>query len=176
VIDQASRCRADELGHRYRKGKLMKKNWIATATLLLIVGLSASAIATSNRAPISGKTTLKFTLQGVAGDNIDLGQPGSSLGDEFISSSLLLQHGSKVGRIDSVCVVTNSTPPTTVCQAGLRLDSGQIEVMGRVPGKALSGQADVKIAVVGGTGAYRHAHGVATVDTVNSVLTLVLTP
>ena len=72
--------------------------------------------------------------------------------------------------------MTNTDPMTTVCHAALRLDGGQIALMGRVPGEALSGEANIKIAVVGGTGAYRHAHGSATVDTVGSIMTLVLIP
>jgi hypothetical protein len=154
----------------------MRKIWFIAAGLLLVLTLSVSALAISNKKPISHKTTLTFDLQGVAGDNVDVGQAGESLGDEFVSSSLLLKGGTKVGRIDSVCSITNLSPMTTVCHAGLRLDSGQIEIIGRVPGRALSGQANVKVAIVGGTGAYRHSHGVATVNTTDGILTLVLTP
>lgn len=154
----------------------MRKAWFIAVGVLLALTLSVSALAISNKKPISQKTTLTFNMQGVAGDNLDLGQPGESLGDQFVSSSILLKNGTKVGRIDSVCSITNLSPTTTVCHAGLRLDSGQISIFGRVPGKALSGQANVKVAVVGGTGAYRHSHGVATVNTTDGILTLVLTP
>lgn len=154
----------------------MKKTWIVAGVVLAVLAVSASAIAISSKKPISHKTTLTFELQGVAGENLDLGVAGESLGDQFVSSSLLLKNSSKVGRIDSVCSITNLSPTTTVCHAGLRLDEGQIELLGRVPGNALSGQANIKIAVAGGTGAYRHSHGFATVDTTDSILTIVLTP
>jgi hypothetical protein len=154
----------------------MRKSWIIAAALTIVVALSASAFAISQRAPIDGKTTLKFTLQGVAGENLDLGQPGESLGDQFVSSSLLLQNGTRVGRIDSVCSITNLDPTTALCHAGLQVDGGQIELMGRASGDGLSGQASIKVSAVGGTGAYRHSHGNATIDTANSVMTLVVTP
>ncbi len=156
----------------------MHRRWLAIAITVVVAGLSVStaAVAISNKAPIKSKTTLKFSLQAVAGDNLDLGQPGNSLGDEFVSSNLLLKHGTKVGRLESMCTLTNTSPLSTVCEAALRLNSGQITLMGRVPGAALSGQANVKVAIVGGTGAYRHSHGFATVDTTAAKLTLVLTP
>lgn len=154
----------------------MRKSPLAAIALVLVVGTSASAIALSARAPISEKTTLVFGLQGVAGENVDLGTPGESLGDQFVSSSLVVQDDVEVGRIDSLCSLTNTEPLTTICHASMQLEAGQISFMGRVPGEALSGQANIKIAVVGGTGAYRHAHGSATVDTVASIMTLVLIP
>ena len=154
----------------------MRKSWLVAIALLLIVCSSASAIAISRRALIGERTTLTFDLQGVAGEGIDLGAPGESIGDQFVSSSLLLEGGAEVGRVESVCSMTNTDPMTTVCHAALRLDGGQIALMGRVPGEALSGEANIRIAVIGGTGAYRHAHGSATIDTVGSILTLVLTP
>jgi Allene oxide cyclase barrel like domain len=156
----------------------MQRKWLVVSITGLIAALTAStaAIAISNKAPIKSKTTLTFALQAVAGDNIDLGQPGQSVGDEFVSSNLLLKKGAKVGRLESVCTLTNTSPLSTVCEAALRLNSGQITLMGRVPGAALSGQADVKVAIVGGTGAYRHSHGYATVDTTAAKVTLVLTP
>jgi hypothetical protein len=155
----------------------MGKSWITAAALTIVVALSASAIAISQRAPITGKTTLRFNLQGVAGENLDLGQPGESLGDQFVSSSLLLQHGTKVGRLDSVCSITNLDPTTVLCHAGLKVNgSGEIELIGRASGDGLSGQADIKVAVAGGTGAYRHSHGYVVVDTANSIMTLVVTP
>ncbi len=95
------------------------------------------------------------------------------MGDELVSSNLLLKNGTKVGRLESVCTLTNTAPLSTVCEAALRLNSGQITLMGRDPGAALSGQADVKVAIVGGTGAYRHSHGFATVDTTAAKVTLV---
>ena len=154
----------------------MRRSFILAAAIVTVVALSASAIAISQRAPITGKTTLRFTLQGVAGENVDLGQPGESLGDQFVSSSLLMRQGARVGRIDSVCSITNLDPVTALCHAGLQVENGQIEVVGRASGAGLSGQATIKVAVVGGTGAYRHSHGSATVDTTNSILTVVLTP
>lgn len=154
----------------------MKKTWIVAAVVLALLAISASAIAISSKKPISHKTTLAFEIQNVAGDNIDLGQPGQSPGDELVSSNLLLDHQSKVGRFEAACTLTNTAPLSTVCQAALRLDSGQVALSGRVPGKAFNGDANVKLAVVGGTGAYRHSHGFATVNTTDSILTLVLTP
>jgi hypothetical protein len=152
------------------------KGWFVIAAILLVGGLSATAVAMSSKARIDSKTTLTFTLQGVTGEEIDLGQSGESIGDEFISSNLLLSNGEEVGSLDSVCTVTNTMPLTTVCDAALRLDSGQITLIGRVPGEALSGEANVRVAVVGGTGAYRHSHGFASIDTTTSAIRVVLTP
>ena len=42
----------------------MRRSWILAAAIVIVVALSASAIAISQKAPITGKTTLRFTLQG----------------------------------------------------------------------------------------------------------------
>jgi allene oxide cyclase-like protein len=155
----------------------VRMRWLIVATVLLVAGLSASGVAFSSKAPISSTTTLRFKLQAVAGEQIDLGQAGESLGDEFVSSSNVLKQGSKVGRVESVCTITNTAPMTTLCMATLHLRSGQISLMGRVPGNALAGQSPIRVAVVGGTAAYRHSHGSATVQaSATSTMTLVLTP
>ena len=156
----------------------MRKSWIIAAALVFVVALSASAIAisTKNKVPISGKTTLKFDVQPVANENVDMGQAGTSLGDQSITSLLLLQRGERVGRLDAVCSLTNTDPFTQLCHAGLSIDSGQVELMGRISGGSQGGPTRIQLSVVGGTGAYRHSHGNATVDPTGSGLTLVLTP
>ena len=102
----------------------MRKAWFIAVGVLLALTLSVSALAISNKKPISQKTTLTFNMQGVAGDNLDLGQPGESLGDQFVSSSILLKNGTKVGRIDSVCSITNLSPDDHGLSRGLAAGLG----------------------------------------------------
>jgi hypothetical protein len=155
----------------------MKRKQLAVMTAVLVAGLSASAaMAISSKAPIQSETTLTFKLQAVTGTQLDLGDPGTTLGDELISSNLLLKQGATVGRMESVCTVTSTDPLATVCEVAARLDDGQIALIGRLPGKVFSGEALVKVAIVGGTGAYRHVHGFARVDTTVGEVTFILTP
>lgn len=151
---------------------------IVCCFMVLTASTSAFAGGRGDRRPISTKTVIHLRQQVVDGTNVDVDPPGESLGDQFISSSLLLQHGTRVGRMEATCTVTNLTPGAALCEAAMRLNEGQIALMGRVPMDALMGLQPVKVAVVGGTGAYRNAGGFAsfTPTQTNAKLTLTLLP
>ncbi|HEY6568077.1 MAG TPA: hypothetical protein VI341_11235 [Actinomycetota bacterium] len=151
---------------------------LASCFVLLVASTSASAGVRGDRRPITTKTVIHLRQQVIDGTSVDVDPPGESLGDQFVSSSLLLQHGTRVGRMEATCTVTNLTPGAALCEAAIRLHKGQVAAMGRLPMGALSGQQPVRVAVVGGTGAYRNAGGFVSVTPTqaNAKLKLVLLP
>jgi hypothetical protein len=135
-----------------------------------IVTLMALALS-SGTAVADGKGKRKGdTLRLVAVESqsafIDLGDPGPSLGDEIVFSEVLKKRGREAGTSGGVCVATEVTPPYTSityqCVATLSLDRGQITLQGL---GEIQGEGDMgpfRLAITGGTGAYRGASGEAT--------------
>ena len=86
--------------------------------------------------------------------NLDLGEDGLSLGDEFIFRDVLRHAGEKIGHDGGVCTVTSVTGPETQCLVTVSLSGGRIVIAG------LNKEGpDFLIAVTGGTGQYQGASG-----------------
>jgi hypothetical protein len=105
--------------------------------------------------------------------DLDLGATGPSIGDRFVFSDDVFRGGHKVGITGGECIAVRSEPsplppgqePTSVtlsCAATVRLPDGQVTLQGLVTFSEDSGPSFV-IAITGGTGAYRTAHGEATI-------------
>jgi hypothetical protein len=96
---------------------------------------------------------------------IDEGDSGPSVGDRFIFSDEIVRDGEKVGTDGIDCVVVLIVPgkdpagePERVaaqCTASVSLPEGQITAQGLVDFT----QTEQTIAITGGTGKYRTAHG-----------------
>ena len=87
--------------------------------------------------------------------------PGNSQGDQLIVSGDLLRSNVTVGRFDEACTATRTGPMDTSdlqCQITLSLSEGQLTVQGlfTITG---AGPGDITLAITGGTGRYRTAHG-----------------
>jgi hypothetical protein len=96
---------------------------------------------------------------------IDEGEPGPSVGDRFVFSDEIFRGGKKVG-IDGIdCVVVLFVPgedpegepeqAVAQCSATVSLPEGQITAQGL----ADFTETEQTIAITGGTGKYRTAHG-----------------
>jgi hypothetical protein len=88
-------------------------------------------------------------------DQLDLGAPGPSVGDELVvHDTLVNRHGRTVGSDAGVCTFTGLEPPVASCVLTFVLAQGQIATQFRntPPRRKLA-------AIVGGTGAYRGASG-----------------
>jgi hypothetical protein len=148
---------------------------VLTAALLL--GAAAAAGALSRDKPISGPTTLTYGLKGTGSYFNDVDPSGPSIGDQLTSHNLLLKDGKSVGHLGAACTDTGSQ---LVCTAVLWAQGGQIALTGQLLLSVLNGGGNANLAVTGGTGAFRHVHGQATIENIGgsqtSKLVLTLTP
>ena len=138
------------------------------AVLALAVAIVPGA-STSSSAVRSSEDddvlVIRVTETTVEDANLDLGEPGDSLGDEFVFRNDLSRAGEKVGVDGGVCTVVGLEPmvsATVQCVATARLPRGQITVQGLVT--FTDGPSTFKLAITGGTGRFREAHGVLTIE------------
>ena len=142
--------------------------------LALTLGV-VSLVSTAAGGGTHGSKTLviDLTTRTVQEEDIDLGAPGPSVGDRFVFSDDVFRGGHKVGVDGGECVVVRLAPdplppgqePTSAtlnCVATVELPEGQVTLQGLVTFSEASGPS-FTIAITGGTGAYRTAHGEATV-------------
>jgi allene oxide cyclase-like protein len=135
---------------------------------VLAVTSGSLAFAGGSRHDSDGKVRiLQVTLQHRGQDaNLDLGASGPSIGDRFVFSGNLVGNGKRVGVGAGDCVTVLFTPApdpeaeplaaTDQCVATLALPKGQITAQGLVD---RTGPLPITLAITGGTGAYRTAHG-----------------
>ncbi len=131
------------------------------ATSVALVALAFSAVAAHRRAPIRSPETLRFAQQTTAVFQNDVGPPGTSIGDQVTSYSNVRKHGTVVGHTGGTCTLTGRQ---AICTGVIRLDGGQIAVVGQLPAGFLSGTGTARLAVTGGTGAYQQVSGFATIE------------
>jgi hypothetical protein len=144
---------------------------LALAATIAVVSL-VPATAGSKR---HGKHVkiLNLTTRTAQEADLDLGDKGPSVGDRFVFSDNVFRGTKKVGILGGECTVTRLEPnpvpegqePTSAvvnCVASLELRKGQLTLQGLV---TFSEQAGPRftVAITGGTGAYRTAHGEATI-------------
>ena len=89
---------------------------------------------------------------------IDVGPRGESPGDYFIFESRLMRNGEQVGRDSGRCLLGVRT---FSCDATASLDGEGKIVVG---GTLFSDQQDFRLAITGGTGAFKDAGGELTVE------------
>ena len=136
-------------------------------TVLAIVVLGAFLTVTGVANAHDGKRSLRLVATEVQSESLDLGAPGPSLGDELIISESLAWRGRDVGTSGIVCTVTHATPPYDVltfhCVATLSLRRGQITLQGLIEVQGEDDNGPWRVAITGGTGAFRGAGGEAIV-------------
>jgi hypothetical protein len=92
---------------------------------------------------------------------LDLGDPGPSLGDEFIFHDVLWKHGDKVGHDGGVCTATSANEGEQgefECEVTFWFEGGQIASQGLIqPPTDLP--ARFRLPVTGGSGRYEGAEG-----------------
>jgi dirigent-like protein len=117
---------------------------------------------------LGGGSELRLVAPAGERSEVDLGTPGPSPGDMTVFSRPLLEDGDPAGRIDGTCVVTSrpSDEEERRWRCGVTLTLGtedgetelQLAAVGRVQAD------DVIFSVIGGSGRYSEARGVATFD------------
>ncbi|MGH2732558.1 MAG: allene oxide cyclase barrel-like domain-containing protein [Actinomycetota bacterium] len=142
----------------------------AALIAIMIIGVLGS-MALYSYAAVSEDDGRTFTLiaKNVQQEELDLGEHGESLGDQFIFSDDLFSEydkHDKVGSDGGYCVVVRVNDPSqAVCHSVLSLEKGQIVVEGLV-----DLDDDLKkftFAITGGTEAYRDASGELEVKLIN---------
>ena len=138
------------------------------ATALCCAPVASAVAPTAGTAgpkpPQPTEQVLTLTARTTQTHTVDVPPPGDSQGDEIITTGDLLRSNVTVGRFDEVCTITRVTgtaPNTTSdveCDLTLSLPDGQITLQG-VYAITSAGPEDFTLAVTGGTGRYRTAHG-----------------
>lgn len=130
---------------------------------LIFCAQPASAVAGSGGGHYPpGEEVFQLTAQQTQGTFVDVdGSSGPSLGDEFVVSGNLLRGSTAVGTYSEICTLTRTAPADEFdlqCAADLALPQGQLTVQGRFTVTS-AGPGDIDLAITGGTGRYRTAHG-----------------
>jgi allene oxide cyclase len=136
----------------------MHKRWIAVAVAVGVAfactGLAMAATGSSTSGQM--RTTLHVVEHPVNEHVVDLPPKGDSQGDLFPFSNLLFNasNTSQVGRDQGNCIRTNPARGEWQCSWTNKLADGQITVEG-----PFYDTRDSRLAIIGGTGIYRDAHG-----------------
>jgi Allene oxide cyclase barrel like domain len=110
-----------------------------------------------------------FELTGktLAVEQVDLGKPGPSLGDQQVITMDVFAGPKRVGESHVVCTMVRVDAATHAftaqCENVTHLPTGDIAATGLVT-SAQEEQAPFTQAITGGTGAYKQAHGQLTVS------------
>jgi hypothetical protein len=150
----------------------MKSKLILGAILALLLAVTSVSFAFASGDPKGDNNgdnvrILHVTLQHRGQDaDLDLGASGPSIGDRFIFSGNLVRNGKRLGVGAGDCAVVLFRPGpdpagepealTDQCVATVSLPKGQITAQGLVD---RTGPVPIRLAITGGTGAYRTAHG-----------------
>ena len=149
------------MSEKYPKKKLALFGAVAAGAL----ALGASAVLAVPAQATPGRVIdLDIGNDGVV--HTDVGEHGLSVGDEFVYSDKLFKGGKQVGEDGSSCQVTKlvGERTTTNCVLSVQLPDGQLTAQSLWT----KGSDTVRMAVTGGTGAYRGATGELTCDDIQT--------
>ncbi|MFG2829869.1 allene oxide cyclase barrel-like domain-containing protein [Streptomyces sp. NPDC048434] len=130
---------------------------------LLFCAPSASAFTGTGGGPNPPREEVfQLVAKQTQGGLVDVdGSGGPSLGDEFVFSGNLFRGSIAVGTFSEICTLTRFEPTDEFdlqCASDLSLSQGQLTVQGRFT-VTTAGPGNIDMAITGGTGRYRTAHG-----------------
>lgn len=148
----------------------MRKKVLVLVSVLALVSVVIFG-SPAEAGPASGTSAeqLVLTAHTVQQAFVDVDPKGQTptLGDEQVFSDDVSQNGTKVGTDGGVCTIVNVDPNgtqfTVQCLVTFSLPKGQLSTQGLVTVPVTGQPAPFKIAITGGTGSYRTAHGQITV-------------
>jgi allene oxide cyclase-like protein len=155
------------------RGDTVKRKLILGAVLALLLSVTSVSLAFASGDPKGDKNrdkvrVLQVTLTNSQETDLDLGDSGPSGGDRFSVFGDLVRNDKQVGVAGYECVTLLFRPGpdpagqpealTDQCVGTLSLPKGQITMQGLVD-RGATGSLPITIAITGGTGAYRTAHG-----------------
>jgi hypothetical protein len=129
---------------------------------MLVSALIVAGVYSATSASASGDRTKTLLLEerDSRETEVDVGEPGFGAGDKFVFRSKLFKNETRVGTVGGECTIVailNETNADVQCVATLRLKHGHIT------GQALITFTEepepFTVAITGGTGRYRNAHG-----------------
>jgi hypothetical protein len=146
----------------------------AAAVVALLLAVAAITVApassTSSSSASAGNDgdveVIRVTAVTAQDTFLDLGETGESLGDQSVISEDLFRQGKNVGKTGVVCTVVRieEAPAVTLqCVATAELPRGQITAQGLITFTE-AGPGRSRLAITGGTGRYRTAHGVVLIE------------
>ncbi|MCL7495612.1 MULTISPECIES: allene oxide cyclase barrel-like domain-containing protein [Streptomyces] len=151
------------------------------AALLFCAPSASAATGTGSGPNPPREEVFQLVAKQTQGGLVDVdGSGGPSLGDEFVLSGNLFRGSLAVGTYSEICTLTRFAPADEFdlqCAADLALSQGQLTVQGRFT-VTTAGPGNIDLAITGGTGRYRTAHGflhVVNVSDTESHLTVHLT-
>ena len=137
---------------------------IVVTTAVLGTALAVVAVGAAGSEGKHGSAkTLSFQGKDASGQLIDIGAEGLSPGDLVVIKSTLVSKGKEVGRVDSICTMTQ-TPPRARCSATSVLPEGDISTAGIL----LNPTQPHTEAITGGTGRYKRARGTSRITPVET--------
>jgi allene oxide cyclase len=140
------------------KGAVMRIRWIAATAAALAVSGGGLAIAAGGSPPhgVSAPLRLHIIEHNINEHLVDLPPKGDSQGDLFPFSNVLFNAADtrQIGRDQGNCVRTNPKRGEWQCSWTNKLGNGSITVEG-----PFYDTRDSYLAIIGGTGVYRDAHG-----------------
>ena len=160
-------------GGRLSKGEHMFKFkkailGVTTALVLAAAGVTVAAASSSSsgsgaaNSPAAHVQTIHLVAKQTQATLLELAAPGHGpVGNEFLGTDDLFRNGRKVGNDATACQFMADLGPAGgrfQCVATVSLPDGQLTVQGLLT-QAEGGLKPFILAITGGTGAYRTAHG-----------------
>ncbi len=141
----------------------MYRKLLVIATLAALGALAVGGAAFASGSNDHSGRTITVIEKGTSANFVDLGAKGPSFGDEFFFQSQLWNADKtrQVGTNVGYCVA--QLGGVDHCQGTAKLAGGTIEWAGSVPGNAQR----FRIAITGGSGAFREAEGQIAITNLN---------
>jgi hypothetical protein len=128
---------------------------------LLACSSPASAAALAGGDGPGDAEIIRLVARQTQGQFVDVDGPGPTQGDEFVLTGNLFRGATQVGTYSQICTLTRTAPADEFdlqCAGDLAFPMGQITVQGRF-NVTSAGPGDTQLAITGGTGYFRTAHG-----------------
>jgi hypothetical protein len=126
---------------------------VAVALAALVVGVVSPALGASG--DDDKHLTIRVTSITTEFNELDLGEEGESLGDQFIFTSKFLKGGEQVGHDGVVCTIVSLERQEAQCVATAWFRDGQITAQALVS----FAQEPPVVPITGGSGKYKGAEG-----------------
>jgi len=151
---------------RHDRNIKMRKTFTLSLTATLALAATGVTIATaSSRGPGANRASdevIHAVIHNTPGGETPLdldhsgGSPPDTVGDQLVFSSDILIDGQRVGHDGGSCTVVRLQPALWSCLSTNQLRNGTITAHGLLD---LTTKPPFHLAITGGTGAYRDAHG-----------------
>ena len=136
---------------------MLKRAIVAAVAAAALVGTVLAVTASGSTASTAAGTVRLHLIEHPVNEHVvDLPPAGDSQGDQFPFSNLLFNAANtrQVGRDQGNCIRTNPRRGEWQCSWTNKIADGQITVEG-----PFYDTRDSRLAIIGGTGIYRDAHG-----------------